>query len=101
MLEDDGSKFKNRLSTSQIIAKNHAYLKDYEITYLQLNAAGFNREEIALLMDRSEAAIQKYCDKLRTIYGVKNHYDLINIAINIGVAKFVRIYQPPPTLVFD
>lgn len=101
MLEDDGSKFKNRLSTSQIIAKNHAYLKDYEVTYLQLNAAGFNREEIAFLMDKSEAAIQKYFNHLSKVFKVENHFDLINIAINIGVAKFVRIYQPPPKLVFD
>jgi len=101
MLEDDGSKFPNRLSTSQIIAKNHAYLKDYEVTYLQLNAAGFNRGEIALLMDKSEAAIQKYFNNISKLFKVENHFDLINIAINIGVAKFVRIYQPSPKLVFD
>ncbi len=101
MLEDDGSKFINRLSTKQIIAKNHLHLKNTEIIYLQLNAAGFNREEIAELMDKSEASIQKYCDKLHHTYNVKNHFDLINIAINNGIVKLVRIYQPPPALVFD
>ncbi len=101
MLEENGEKYKNRLSTNQIILKNCSYLKDHEITYLQLNAAGFNREEIATLMDKSEPAIQKYCDKLRNTLGAKNHNDLNNIAINLGIAKLVHIYQPPPTLVFD
>jgi len=100
MLEDDGENHKNRLSTQQIIQKNHTHLKDYEIIYLQLNAAGFNREEIAELMSKSESSIQKYCDNLRQTYKVKNHYDLINISINTGIAKLVRIYQPKKEIIF-
>lgn len=101
LLEDDGSKFQNTLiSTAEIIAKNHQYLNSNELTYLQLNAAGFSRDEIAELMNKSEASIQKYCDELRLYYKVKNHFDLVNIAINNGIVKLVRIYQPPKSLSF-
>lgn len=100
MLEDDGSKFLNRLSTTQIITKNHSHLKENEITYLQLNAAGFSREEIAELMNKSEASIKKYCETLLKTLQAKTHIDLINISVNIGIAKLVRIYQPPQEFSF-
>jgi len=101
MLEDNGTKFTNRLSTTHIIAKNHSHLKDYEIAYLQLNAAGFSRAEIAELMNRSESTIQKYFNHLSKYFNVENHNDLNNISINLGIAKLVCIYQPQPTLCFD
>ena len=101
MLDDTGESYKNRLSTHQIISKNCNYLKEEEIRYLQLNAAGFNREEIAGIMNKGESTIQKKSDKLRKILSVQNHYDLIPISINMGVAKFFYCYQPAPILVFD
>ena len=101
MLEDRGEKHKNRLSTNQIITNNCGYLKDYEILYLQLNAAGFDRKEIAEIMNFSQWTIKDYGDKLRKKLNAKTHTDLITISINLGIAKFVRVYQPPPDLVFD
>jgi len=95
LLEDDGSKFTHRLSTKQIIATNHLHLKETSVTYLQLNAAGFSREEIAELMNKSEASIKKYCETLLRKLQAKTHIDLINIAINLGIVKLVCIYQPP------
>lgn len=101
MLDDTGENYKNRLSTHQIISKNCNYLKEEEIKFLQLNAAGFDRKEIAELMDISIATLKAIISKLYKKLKVKNHTDLISITINLGIAKFVRIYQPIAPLIFD
>ncbi len=101
MLDDTGERFINRQSTTQLILKNCNYLNSKEIRYLQLNAAGFNRKEIAEVMNKSEWTIKKYCHSLLNTLKAKTHTDLINVSINLGIIKFIRIYQPAPTLVFD
>jgi DNA-binding NarL/FixJ family response regulator len=101
MLEDTGENFKNRQSTTQLIFKNCKYLNDIEIKYLQLNAAGFERKEIAEILNIGEATIKAIISKVYKILKAETHTDIISSAINLGIAKFVRIYQPNKTLVFD
>jgi DNA-binding NarL/FixJ family response regulator len=86
------------IKTKDIIEKNHKELSKNEIFYLRLTAAGFNREEKAELMCKSESTIQKYFNKLSNYFNVDNRADLITAAICFGIVKFVRIYQPPHLL---
>lgn len=94
LLAENGDTFKNRLSTQELILKNCSYLQPHETLYLQLIAAGFNREKIAGFMYKSESGVQQCSDKLRKNLGAKNHQDLVANAISLGIAKFVHIYQP-------
>lgn len=101
MLDDTGEHFKNRQSTTQLILKNCKHLNNTEIKYLQLNAAGFERKQIAKILNLSESAIKIIITKLYKTLKVETHTDFISIAINLGIAKFVRIYQPAKAQIFD
>ncbi len=101
MLDDDGKKFKNRPSTKQLILKNGSFLNDVEIKYLQLNAAGFERKDIAEILNISEALVKSTVSTLYKKLSAETHTDLISIAVNLGIAKFLRIYQPPMVKIFD
>ncbi len=101
MLDDTGEEFKNRQSTTQLILKNCKHLNNTEIKYLQLNAAGFSRKEIAEILNISEPTVKAIITKVYKTLKTETHTDIISSAINLGIAKFVRIYQPNKTLVFD
>ena len=101
MLDDTGESYTNRQSTTQLILKNCKNLNSSEIKYLQLNAAGFERKEIAEILNISEATVKAIISKVYKILKAETHTDIISIAINLGIAKFVRIYQPNKPQIFD
>lgn len=84
--------YKTLKSTKEIIS-SYQELSKTNIQFIQLNAAGFNREKIANLMNLSEDAIKKHSQKCRKYFNVKTNVDLTNYASMIGIIKTVRVYQ--------
>ena len=82
-----------KVSTSSIIKNQFPKLKEHEIIYLQLNAAGFSKPEIKTIMCREISTIKKYFEKLSKIFGAQNHSDLTNICLNFGIIKMVNLYE--------
>lgn len=95
LLEYNNTLPNNSISTHTIISKNHNHLADFEILYLQLTAAGFARSEKAFMMNKSEATIKKYCNKMHKQFNVATNADLIAQVISNGIAKWVTTYQKP------
>lgn len=93
LLEYNNKKHKNIITTTQAIKAEFPKLKDYEITYLQLNAAGFTKPQIKIIMNREVATIKKYFEKISKKFGAENHTDLINICSNHGIIKMVNLFQ--------
>lgn len=79
--------------TFSIIKNRFPELKDHEIIYLQLNAAGFSKPEIKTLMCREVATIKKYYEKLSKFFGAQTHSDLTSICLNYGIVKMVHLYE--------
>jgi DNA-binding NarL/FixJ family response regulator len=82
------SRFSNKLTQNQML-------------YLQLNAAGFSRVQIAALMHKSVDTIKKYCKEMCSFFETDNHTDLANICFSLGIAKLVTLYQSIPDTSFS
>ena len=80
-------------NTQAIITKNFEHLSKTNIMYLQLNAAGFTKDEIAENMHLTTITIKRYNAKLFKLFGAKSHKDLANLALMFGIAKTVTLYQ--------
>lgn len=89
---DSDRKYKT-VSTSSIVQNRFPKLKEHEIIYLQLNAAGFSKPEIKTIMCREVSTIKKYFEKLSKIFVAQNHSDLTNICLNFGIVKMVNLYE--------
>jgi len=100
LLDDNGDKYKGRPSTISLIKSNCAYLTSIQTKYLQLNAAGFDRKEIAMLLNMSISNLKKLITGLLKQHNAKTNRDLISLSINLGIAKFVHILQPAPLTTF-
>ena len=92
-LQFDITRNYKTFSTTSIIQKKFPKLKEHEIIYLQLNAAGFSKPEIKTIMCREVSTIKKYFEKLSKIFGAQNHSDLTNICLNFGIVKMVNLYE--------
>lgn len=100
LLDDNGDKFKGRPSTINLIESNCQHLTNIQIKYLQLNAAGFDRKEIAMLLNMSIPNLKKLITGLLKQHNTKTNRDLISLSINLGIAKFVHIFQPATLPIF-
>lgn len=94
LLDDNGSTYNGRPSTTSLIKVNSQHLTKIQIKYLQLNAAGFDRKEIAMLLNMSIPNLKKLITTLLKHNNTKTNRDLISYSINMGIAKFVHIFQP-------
>ncbi len=92
--EQNNKGYTSLTTTKKVLAKYFKCLKENEILYLQLNAAGFTREKIAAIMNRSYDTIKLYSKNMFQLFDVDNHIDLTSICLNVGIVKFVRLYQP-------
>jgi DNA-binding NarL/FixJ family response regulator len=79
--------------TKEIIASKYPSLKENEILYLQLNTAGFTREQIALIMNTSLSNIKKCCTKLNKLFKTESSHDLARFSLSLGITKIVKLYQ--------
>jgi DNA-binding NarL/FixJ family response regulator len=80
-------------STQKIILNKYAYLSKPQIKLLQLNAMGFSQKEMANIICVSLITIKRYSTELCKMFQAKNHIDLSNITINLGITKIAKLYQ--------
>lgn len=80
-------------STKKIIEWEFSHLKSIYITYLQLNAAGFTKEEISKILYLSTVTIKRLNFTLCSLFGAKSHKDLVNFSFMFGIAKTIHLYQ--------
>lgn len=79
--------------TYQIIQSSYPKLKTSEILYLQLNSAGFTREQVALIMNTSVSNIKKFCTILNKSFKTESSHDLATFCLSQGITKIVKLYQ--------
>jgi len=71
-------------------------LTDSQVKFLQLCCTNMTYEEIAIEMHLSRRTIEKYCSKLKDIYGIHSRVGLVKYALYTGIgvintAIFVKI----------
>ena len=80
-------------STQTTIEIKHSNLSQRDILCLQLNAAGFSQEQVALLLNKSIASVKKYNSLLLQKFNVTNSHDLAMLTLSLGIIKIVALYQ--------
>ena len=85
--------YKKINSTQKIISKKYSDLSKNHILYLQLNAANFSQEDMADIICVTPITIKRYSAYLCKMFQAKNHIDLANITIMLGIAKIATLYQ--------
>lgn len=84
--------YTDSIGTQQIIKQKFHHFSTQDILYLQLNAAGFTREQMATIMYKSVSCIKKHYAKLTMYFGTQSSYDLAAISINLGIVKVAKLY---------
>lgn len=91
--EESNSNSIRYTPTNEIIASKFPRLSQNEVLYLQLNAAGFTREQIALIMNTSLGTVKKRCSKLNKLFKTENSHDLSTLCLSLGITKIIKLYQ--------
>jgi DNA-binding NarL/FixJ family response regulator len=89
----DEAEYRKYVTTEEIIKSKYSKLKANETFYLQLNAAGFTREQMSLIMNTSVSNIKKICTNLNKYFKTESSHDLTTFCLSHGIIKIINLYQ--------